>query len=139
MLPHYKNVNTVSSPFDPIHATLYSMSFVYNDESKFNKSDLLYINDNTTHYDLHKSVIDITINMEEKRAITGLCDLFNDVKQIIISLENRKGEITRTITLDMPQNCVEDFSFAQGWNEHEKLTNFNISLKYTEITSEIIS
>jgi hypothetical protein len=139
MLPHFKNSQAAVLFTEPIYGNLYEMYFVYNDDTKFDKDDLLFIQENTTRYDLRKGKITITLNMLEECSITKFCAIFDDIKHIIICVHNPKGEIKRKITLDSPKNSLEDFSFKQDWNEHNNLVSFDVIIKYTEITSEIIA
>lgn len=123
----------------PIYRDHYDMHFVYNDDNVFDKDDLRYIDENIARYDLRKGKIIITLNMLEECSITKMCAIFDNVKRIIISVHNPVGHLKREIELDVPKNSLDDFSFVQDWNDHDKLAYLDVTIKYTEITSEIIA
>lgn len=139
MLPHFKNTDIAKYPHEPVYRDCYEIFLFYNDDTKLDDDHLRFIQDNIVRYDLRKGKIIVTLNMLEECSITKMCAIFDDVKQIVITVHNSKGEIKRKMTMDSPKNSLDDFSFVQDLNDHDKLANLNVTIKYTEITSEIIT
>jgi hypothetical protein len=139
MLPHYKNSQSAVSHIEPIYINLYEISYIFRTPLQFSVDELFYIDDNTTGYDLRKNRIILNLNMLEHCSITNICKIFNDIEAMIIEVHNKKGEIKRKMELQFDKNCLEDFSFKQDLNNYNGISYLEITLKYREITSEIIA
>lgn len=146
MLQSFKfSGNNISSKsvqnYEPIHKNLFNIRFFYNVKCKpiFNEEDLTYIDDNVIEYDLHNGKILLRLNFQEHTSLKKFCDIFDNVYQTVIKIENRKGEIKRIITLSMCENSLDDFSFSQSLNKRDELVYFDVILKYKEILSEVIN
>lgn len=139
MLPHYKNAQAATLLTEPIYLNQYELFYIFGSPLDFDINELAYIEDNTTAYDLRKNRIILTINMLEHCSITKICKILDDIDNIIISVYNSKGEIKRKMELEFDENCLEDFSFKQDLNINYGISHLEITLKYKEITSEIIA
>ena len=138
MLPHFNLSNQAIMLCEPIHANLYEISFILNDENKFEQSDLLYIKENIIKYNLNKGKICITLNFNEHNSIKTFTNIFNNIKHTIIELHDITGRITRRIMLDMLDESLVDFSFKQDYSKRDELVELEVILKYSEILSEEI-
>ena len=139
MLPHFKNSQAATLLTEPIYINLYEISYIFRTPLQFSVDDLFYIDDNTTAYDLRKNRIILTLNMLEHCSITKICKILDDVEGMIITVHNKKGEIKRKMEIQFDKNCIEDFSFKQDLNNNNGISHLEITLKYKEITSEIIA
>lgn len=135
MLPHFKNIEAAKYYSEPIFQNLYEIELV-KEEKNVRFISFSNITDEIFAYNLEKSKIQFSLNFNENTSIKDLCAYFNDVKEVKIIIHDKKGEVIKTITLEMLENCLDNFSFKQNWALISDLVHLDITLNYKEITSE---
>jgi hypothetical protein len=97
---------------DPIYSSLFDITFKSNDESIF--EDLLYLNENTTAYDLNMKTLTFYLNYHKNLKIKELIKLYNKINKIIIDIHDIKGSIINKKEFKIKTNSLLDFKFCQN-------------------------
>ena len=135
MLPHFKNIEAANHYIEPVFKNLYEIELV-KEEKNVRFISFANITDEIFAYNLEKFKIQFSLSFNENTSIKDLCAYFNDVKEVKIIIHDKKGGVIKTITLEMFENCLENFSFKQNSNLTSDIVHLDITLNYKEITSE---
>lgn len=137
-LPHFKNLEAYND-IDPIHSSLYYVNIMYNENIDIKKYSefISYINNNTIKFDLRKDFLDIKFNVNKNTLIKDFLILLSNIKTLIITLHNTKGEVIRTIDFKLDKDSIFDYEWTQEWNSNE-LVSFLIILKYNSFVEEYV-
>lgn len=136
MLPQFTKTESSIKLIEPVYKNLYEIAFKTNIEPT--SPALSTIQDNIAKYELHKSNIVMKLVFGDT-SIKDVCAFFDGITETSIMIHNPQGSIIRRVVLEMSENCLEDFCLCQDWDAHDELVTFDVTLKYKEITSEILS